>query len=152
MMVLLTEENDPPVLLDFKRDVENFNNEVPIRFRIGDQELFGHSAEDGSEILELPLFILRFATYGMACLRLVKTDGRSALELDEYANEFLFKAAGHEHVDIYDTWGEITVRVRYDTLFKAWKKFAEEAYEAVSQRHPEMRTHFRWKLINEEPS
>jgi hypothetical protein len=145
MMALCTNQQDQPVLLDLQQDASDFRDQVPIRFRIYDQELLG-----GIDNPWLPLMLPGFATFGMACLRLIKPVGRATLELDDYAHALLFQMDGADLL-ICSTIVNTAVRVHYDILFATWGAFAALVRDTVIQRHPEKQTYGWWKLISEDP-
>jgi hypothetical protein len=107
-------------------------------------------SETGALELGLPLMVPAFATFGMACLRLCKQEGRAALDLDDYAHELLFRMAGDD-VLVCSTMRGLTVKVNYNSLFTAWLTFAREVIRVVNARHPDRAAYGWWSLIDDYP-
>src|SRR4051812_21605694 len=116
-METLNSDDKLPILIEFWREAPHFGYQVPVRFQVGDIDLFESRDDDGSLVPNLPLFLPKFAALGMACLRLAKQTGRAALELDDYANELLFHVTADE-VSVSNARSGRTATVGYEDLFK----------------------------------
>jgi hypothetical protein len=138
------------ILLAFDEDEDHFGNQIPVRFRVGNTELLMSHSETGSLQPGLPLLVAPFATLGMASLRLAKETGRAALDLDDYAQELLFKMNGREII-ICSTMLQVTVPVSYEDLFAGWLRFARRVKEVVVEKHPDRASYAWWTLIDEYP-
>ena len=144
-------ESGPPLLLDFWREAPDFGDQVPVRFRAAGIELLVSYTQDGSLRSNLPLLVPAFVTLGLACLRLAKQTGRAALELDDYANELLFRVTGDEISICSTMWGR-TARLDYEPLFDYWLNFAKDARSVITQRHPEQQSNDYWNLLQDPPN
>jgi hypothetical protein len=138
------------VLFDFQQDPAHFWNQGPMRLQIEGEDLLVGIDKDGSSRPFLPLVIPDFATLGVACLRLARQTGRSALSLDDYASELLFQMAG-DNVLVCSTWVGKTVTIDYESLFADWLTFANEVHRLAVLQHPEQSSNPCWRLITEEP-
>ena len=139
------------ILLDFHIGSKTFGDQIPMRFRIRQQDMFGEN-DDNSDtpFCWLRLFAPRFAAWGMACLRLLPRRQRAALDLDDYGQEILFKLDG-DLVAVCSTILGVTARVKYQTLFVAWADFGQRVYKEAIQQ-PNGSSFFGWwQLLNEDP-
>lgn len=117
-----------------------------VRLRVNDAEFLG-SADDPY----LPLSVRDFAPRGMGCLRVAHTYGRAALDLYDYGQHIILKRDGTDML-LYGTGSWAGARIRYDTLYTAWMRFACEIRDVMWTRHPEEQTREWWKLITDEPT
>ena len=146
------EQTEPKrsILLEYDQNAEQFESQVRVRFRVGRTELLVGQNETGESVPGIRLLIPPFATFGMACLRLTRQVGHAALELDDYAQELLFKISG-EDVLICSTMLRTTVPVNFEQLFEAWQSFALKVKGSVIKRHPEKVDYGYWALIDQHP-
>jgi hypothetical protein len=137
------EEN---VVLAFQRDAPSFLEQIPVWFGVNGKDVLGSAGGDG-----LRLFVPGFATFGMACLRVARQVGRSAMDVDDYGDELLFRLQ-NENIVVCRTGGTPTPQsVRYEVLLKAWARFGESVHDAVLARHPEKETTVWWHLLTDYP-
>jgi hypothetical protein len=136
------------ILLDFQTDgvPKSAFGEAWVRLRIGNVELLGwgndpqHFDETGPWI---SVGLVRFAMWGLVCVRQAAKLGRYALELDEYGDALLFQRDGSDMV-VHATRLERSARVDIHALLTAWEAFATSVYDFTVAKFPVETKDRRW--------